>query len=183
MTKQTENPLVQHLQRLAGEDGERPPDRGALAALRSSLARDRPLEALRVVLPAVAIGREVGDRERRAVEDSAVLLAQLYSLHPVSGERTLASALRRSMSERDSDSIEGRFRALLSAAREDLPAHLRHAVGLIASGGAGIDWTGLLRAIREWGRDDRRVQRAWARDFWAQEPADDDPEPPAPPAA
>jgi hypothetical protein len=121
-------------------------DRAALAALRGALRPGRELDALRFVVPFLpAQGR-----------DGASLgsLARLNSVRIKTG----------------SDSIEGRFRALLSAGRTDLAPHLRHAVSLVAGRKEAIDWGDLHRAIRNWDHQDDFVRREWARDFWAGAP-------------
>lgn len=181
------DPLVLHLQKLSAEDSNRPPDRAALAALRTSLMKDDPLDALRVILPGLHIAKTTSEPERRRREDAAVLLAQLYALHPVTASVSLGAALRRVARERDSDSVELRFRALLAASSEELPSHLRHAVTLIGASGGGIDWADLHRAIQRWSLPDNHAKRAWARDYWVYEGPDTDesqktdaPQPPSP---
>lgn len=150
------NPLVEYLESLA-----RDVDRAQLAALRKSLRPDGRWEGLRIVLPFVADGPY---RQQR--EDDALLLASLFALHPETGSSSLARAVRNVRSERGSESIEGRFVALLASEREDLDHHLRHAVTLVRSSARspGIDWRRLHRDIRHWSTD--WVRRQWARDFW-----------------
>jgi CRISPR type I-E-associated protein CasB/Cse2 len=72
-------------------------------------------------------------------------------------------------------SVERRFVALLNCRRDDLHAHLRHAVGLLKSKEIPVDWAQLLADIRGWNWDSRSVQRAWAKAFWASEPEQDAP--------
>lgn len=148
--------LVEHLEGVAHRE-----DRATLALLRGTLQQGRALEGLRVVLPYIV--RDPKRAER--AEDDALLLAGLFALHPESGSLSLASALRNVA--RESDSVELRFRALLSASREDLPMHLRHAVTLAASKRLPIDWSDLHTSIRFWDHPSDRTRRAWARDFWA----------------
>jgi CRISPR system Cascade subunit CasB len=149
-------------------------DRAALAALRGALRPGRELDALRFVVPFLpAQGRDgasLGSLARRRGEDDAILLASLFALHPENGPRSLASVLNSVRIKTGSDSIEGRFRALLSAGRTDLAPHLRHAVSLVAGRKEAIDWGDLHRAIRNWDHQDDFVRREWARDFWAGAP-------------
>jgi len=152
------DPLVDHLERLAARE-----DRATLAALRGSLQEGRALDGLRVVLPFVRL-REAAVGQRRA-EDDALLVAGLFALHPESGNKTLADAMR--IESVEGDSVELRFRALLGASREDLAPHLRHAVSLVGSKGHALDWRNLRWALREWDRDDDRARRHWAQRFWA----------------
>ncbi len=144
--------LVDHLEKLSAET-----ERGRLAKLRRALSTDRLFEALPDVLPFVA-------RNRRA-EDDGLLVAGLFAHSPESGRLTLPQAL--SIVARKSDSVELRFLALLSASREDLGPHLRHAVALIASEGFAIDWRDLHEAIRFWDHESGRARRKWARDYWS----------------
>lgn len=157
-TTTRENALVDRLEELASRQ-----DRGALARLRAGLQQDRALEGLAIVLPYVARHGKSADRD----EDDAVLVAGLFSLHPDSGTMALPSALR--VIAQTSDSIELRFRALLTADRADLPAHLRHAVSLVASHGLAIDWRDLHNTVRFWDHPSSRSRRTWARAFWSHD--------------
>lgn len=139
-------------------------DRAALAELRKSFIR--PMAALPWVAPFLARDAPPWD------EAAFVLVAGLYAINPRAGNRTLAERLR-TLSD-TSDSVALRFRALLDADPQELGNHLRHAVSLVGSKELSVDYDDLLRAVRAWGREDKRAQRAWARDFWgAARPADD----------
>lgn len=156
MTERPIPKLVQHLYDLAREQ-----DRAALATLRSALREGNALAAASIVFPFLA------PTASRREEDDALLLASLFALHPEAGSESVATALRGSASTRNSDSIETRFRALLSAERDDLPTHLRNAVALIASGKRNLDWVDLYDAIRRWHLDGpKSPKRRWARDYW-----------------
>lgn len=137
--------------------------RAALAALRGSLRDGHELDAAPFVLPFVADPRD---------EASAFLVAGLFATHPESGSASIADALRLVKAMTKSESVEPRFRALLSCSRSELPTHLRHAVSLIASKGVGVDWGDLYDSLRFWDRDTQQAsaahpKRRWARDFWA----------------
>ncbi len=162
----TGEPLIDYLVSLAERE-----DRAALAALRSSLREGHDLDGLRIVLPFV---RGASPARLKRAEDDALLLGALFALHPEQGALTLAEALARVWRETGSDSVEGRFRALLSADREQLAPHLRHAISLVASKHLAIDWADLYRAIKYWDRADepgapRSPRRRWASDFWTSE--------------
>ena len=146
-----EHPFVQRLYELAARK-----DRAALAELRRSFAN--PLTALPYVVP--FLRREASRRE----EDTLVLVAGLFALHPVRGSLSLARAMR--ISAEKSESVGLRFQALLDSDAEDLPTHLRHAVALVRSKELAIDYDDLLQTVRWWRSDDRNRQRRWARDFW-----------------
>ncbi len=152
------HPFVRSLYRLE-EEG----DRAALAELRRSFLR--PMAALPWVVPYLPRDAPPWD------EEAFALVAGLFALNPRPGARTLASCLR-ALSD-TSDSVALRFRALLDSDRAELGHHLRHAVTLVGSQEHAVDYDDLLRAVRAWGRDDKRAQRAWARDFWASAPDDD----------
>lgn len=144
-------PFVKRLYELAARE-----DRAALAELRRSFSNK--LAALRFVVPFLSKGASASE------EAAHVLVAGLFALHPSPGSLSLARAL--GIVARDSDSVELRFRALLNADDVDLPTHLRHAVSLVRSRDLDIDYDDLFWTIREWGRESKRKQRAWARDFW-----------------
>ncbi|MCZ7652234.1 MAG: type I-E CRISPR-associated protein Cse2/CasB [Thermoanaerobaculia bacterium] len=138
-------------------------ERGALAALRRSAseAAGWQPEALAVVYP--WLPRTLGPRE----EDRFLLVASLFALHSLaSGSGTLGLSFRRLAAATASESVEKRFLGLLASEEEDLGAHLRHAVTLLAAHAIPVDWRQLLRDLRGWGYETRRVQRRWARDFW-----------------
>ena len=145
-------------------------DRAALAALRRGLGKPpgEAADAHRYILPWLAPGTP------RAAEDAAYLVAALFAWHQGSwargeGERgptNLGASLARLARQVESDSIEKRFVALLNCHRDDLPAHLRHVVGLLKTAEVPVDWRELLQDLRYWDGVARRVQRRWARAFW-----------------
>lgn len=158
--------FVDHLHGLTGRDG-RERDRAALAALRR--AGDGPghaPEADRLLLRWV-------DPDNPWDDQHIYLVAGLFARYPEApgfGEAARASDLGvsfwRVKEATGSDSIEKRFMALLTAGKEDLGEHLRHAVSLMRAHDAPVDWEHLLTDLRAWDRDDRRVQGRWARSFW-----------------
>lgn len=162
--------FVAHLQTLALRD------RGALAALRRSLGFAPG--AYPPAYPAVerfAVHGQENDPLRQAL----YLTAGLFALHPMhrSG-RPLAAAIGQAMRQRQSDSIEKRFIALLAADAESLPNHLRQVIALLAADGAAVDYAELLddlsRLLRRWNEEQHdRVHQRWARAFYrAAEPPD-----------
>ena len=64
------------------------------------------------------------------------------------------------------DRIEKRLVALLNCHRDDLPQHLRQIVSLLKARDVPVNWRQLLSDIKHWERDDRRVQKEWAKSFW-----------------
>lgn len=158
-------------------------DRGALAALRRGLGKPpgQAAEMHRYIVPWLSSAATPYVTWR---EEAYYLMASLFALYPESTwppgqssgyQRNLGASFaqleRASNQGRQEDgkqtsSAERRFVALLNSEREDLHTHLRQAVGLLKSKDIKIDWTLLLIDLLWWDRDDRRVQRQWARAFW-----------------
>jgi CRISPR system Cascade subunit CasB len=152
-------------------------NRAALAALRRGLGKPpgTVTEMHPIVVPMLPKNASAED------EEVFYLIAALFSLHqmnwhPAAEEKgrtnfgasfaRLRTSLGGERSGSIKSSIESRFVALLNSHRDDLPEHLRHAVALLRSHDLPVDWAGLMRDIRDWDRDDRRVQRVWSRAFW-----------------
>lgn len=156
--------FVRHLTALAERD------RGALAALRRSLSFEPGgyPPCYPIVERFVGPERHADDAYRKAL----YLVAGLFSLHPVEdANSTFASAFGRLKRERESDSIEKRFIALLASDPDSLPTHLRHAVSLLAADGIAFDYALLLSDVARWlpshayeARD--KLRQRWARDFY-----------------
>lgn len=148
-------------------------DRGTLAALRRGLGRE-PGSAPEM-FPYVAgwVGERRGWREQ-----CLYLVAALFAAHPrpwpasedgggSAEERNLGASFARARTRAKSpEALARRFTALLASDRRELPNRLRQAVSLLRAHDAPVDWYRLLRDLEQWGRDDRRVERAWARSFW-----------------
>ncbi len=154
---------------------------GALAALRRGLGR--PAGAAAEMYPYVV--PHLPDGATRAEEHAYFLIAALFAWHQVDwtlgeGQKrrdiNFGASYRRLFDETTSESIEHRFVALLNAHREDLPEHLRHAVGLLRSKEIPVDWAQLLGDVAAWDDPRRSTQLAWARSYWRAEP----PKPAAP---
>jgi CRISPR system Cascade subunit CasB len=170
-------PFVRSLIRLFTEE-----DRAALAALRRALGKQpgEAAEAHRYVLPFVAPGMKPWD------ENAYYLVGALFALHPANWgppeeqaeqqqatTTNMGASFRRLAGEVESGSVERRFVALLNSHPDDLPEHLRHAVGLLKSKEVPVNWSQLIHDLRNWNHEARWVQRNWARAFWGQ-PSDQD---------
>jgi CRISPR system Cascade subunit CasB len=155
-------------------------DRVALAALRRGLGQ-RPGETMELypyVVPYVHRLQYTSD------ENAYYIIASLVGLYPTpswkrSDGKQLTNlgaslALLREGDTTRGDSLERRFVALLNAHADDLPEHLRQAISLLKSKDKPIDWLRLLRDLKQWGREDRRVQRLWAKGFWREAGEDGD---------
>lgn len=156
--------FIDHLLRLNDQD------RGALAALRHSLAfapGDDPK-----AFPYVErfVGRDWHPADARRLAMYAV--AGLFAAHPVVHERSLPAALGKLLREKGRPSLELRFRALLEADSDGVMPHLRQSVSLLAADGLGYDHAGLLCDLAAW-LDERadptrrdEIKRRWARAFY-----------------
>lgn len=145
-------------------------DRAALAALRRGVGRapGEVVEMCRYVdprLPATARWDE---------EATYYLVAALFGWHPshrpgknLGGALAELAAAQRQKGNEPAG-IERRIIALLDAHRDDLPTHLRHAVGLLRSAELPLDYALLLRHVDQWDHPQRFVQREWARAFWGR---------------
>ena len=122
-------------------------------------------------------------------EEPAALVGSLFALWHQGGRgyesnpprslggsfKALADTERRHAGLKPGDSIpnvERRFAVLLDSHPDDLPVRLRHAVSLLRSKDVPIDWSQLLRDRLAWKRENRPVQRRWARDFWTGRASD-----------
>ncbi|MBW1988647.1 MAG: type I-E CRISPR-associated protein Cse2/CasB [Deltaproteobacteria bacterium] len=152
------NRFLEHLESLRDKG-----DRGALAQLRRGLANgpEQDPGVFRHVFPFVA--------GRPRDEDVCLLLASLFALHPEpGGQGNMGDVFRRIRGVTDSDSVEGRFMALLNCRGEDLSLHLRHAVSLAKANDVPVNWKQLLTDLRLWDHERRFVQRDWARGYWGR---------------
>lgn len=145
-------------------------DRATLAALRRGLGK--PPGTAPEMYPHVV--PYLPNHAGQWTEASHYLVAALFAAHPLdwTGEepgwdsRNLGASMRRLQGPEASAGVERRFVALLQTAPGDLANQLRHIVSLLAAESAPVDWNQLLIDIQRWDREDREVQRRWARAFW-----------------
>jgi len=157
MKELKEHPFVASLEKLRGAN-----DRAALARLRRGLGKRMGTPEM---FPYVVSYLPNLPRE----QEHHFLVGALFAMHSAESPRgvSLGVAFRRIWEESDrSDSIEKRFMNLLSTDADDIGAHLRQAVSLARSRNVPIDYHRLLYDLKYWDHPDRRVQLAWARDFW-----------------
>lgn len=170
--------LVEELKRLAERRETDSGARATLAILRRAVGKPpgEAADAARFVwgfLPRDAPPWQVDEEE-----EVFHLIAGLFALHPKpwpeaeTGPRTrnlgasFAMLRRKAEEQGGGENVERRFIALLNSHKDDLPKHLRQAISLLRSEDIPVDWLQLLRDIRGWDRDDRRIQRRWAQAFW-----------------
>lgn len=152
-------PFVSYLERLRGRD-----DRAALAALRRGVGKPpgTVIEMYPYVVPWLGKERSKWD------EDIHYIVASLFALHSdPGGKGNMGYVFKRIRANSDSESIEGRFKALLNSHGDELAHHLRHAVSLAKSKGVPIDWHQLYRDVHPWNSEDKWIQKRWAESFWA----------------
>ena len=158
--------FIAHLEALRDRE-----ERGALAALRRGAGS--PPGAVASMYPHIL---PWVPRQRR-VEDAAYIIGSLFALNPQpGGTGNLGRSFSMVPKQRQTDSLEKRFVALLNSHREDLPHYLRQAVSLLKSSEIPVDWRRLLRDILHWEHESRFVQQQWASEFW-QRKAEGTPEP------
>lgn len=164
MKREEAQRFIDHLQRLKDQD------RGALAALRHSLAFSPGDDPKAYPHVERFVGREWPAADPRRLALYAV--AGLFAAHPMTHERPLPAALGKLLREKDRPSLELRFLALLEADPEGVLPHLRQTVSLLASESLGYDQADLLRDLCVW-LDDRadpawrdNIKRRWARAFY-----------------
>jgi CRISPR system Cascade subunit CasB len=148
-----------------------------LAALRRGLGQQpgETIELYPYVVPYVQGLRYTSD------ENAYYIIASLVGLYPtLSWQRSdekqsinLGASLALLTGD-SGDSLERRFVALLNAHADDLPEHLRQAISLLKSKDKPVHWLRLLLDLKQWDREDRRVQRLWAKGFWGEAVEDDD---------
>jgi CRISPR system Cascade subunit CasB len=145
-------------------------NRGALAALRRSLQDPSGMSAAACPYVVPYLPKEPDLFRERAF----FLVAALFALAGDHAEGvSIGDAFRRinqasSADGKDNPSVRGRFVALLDAHPEDVAEHLRHAASLARAHGIPLDWEQLLRDMIHLRHPERRVQRAWAYDFWGR---------------
>ncbi|SHF70896.1 CRISPR system Cascade subunit CasB [Lampropedia hyalina DSM 16112] len=149
-------------------------DRGALAALRHSLAFEPG--AYPKAFPYVERFAGAATHERDARRLALYAVAGLFARHPETAAQTFAAAFgqlarkRKAGSEKEySTSIENRFVALLGADAENIFDYLRQAISLLAADDIGLNYVQLLADLSQWMNPNAytdRLRQRWARDFY-----------------
>lgn len=165
MSEESIHPFIAFLSRLKESD-----DRAALAHLRRGLGKEPGTEPK--VFPYVVpwIKDDMLASERKVY----FIAASLFALHPANSESgNMGTAFRQiGLASGDSGSIERRFVHLLNSHPDDLPSRLRHAIGMAKSKNVPVNYSRLLRDLRYWDSDSRKVQQRWAEEFWGSTSGD-----------
>jgi len=167
------HPFIAHLEKMVNEQ-----DLGALANLRRGLGKPpgSTREMDRWVLRYVPTGAR-GDQENVYYLVAALFAYWYQSTNdvPHNPPQNLGSSLRmlvdlEAAGNNNRDEIEKRTEkrlvALLNSHLDDLPKHLQHIVSLLKSKDIPVNWAQLLSDVQNWHREDREIQRCWARGFW-----------------
>lgn len=147
-------------------------DTGAMAALRHSLTFEPGTypRAFPYVERFVGADRHAHDARRLAL----YAVAGLFARHPEQQNRSFAAAFGELLRQRESQSIEQRFIALLEADADNIVDYLRQAISLLAADGIGLDYARLLKDLSVWMNpyaDRDLLRQRWAREFYrAAEP-------------
>jgi len=158
--KATEASFISYLYRLADRD-----DRAALAALRRGLGREPGSAAEMHPYVAPFLPDDLWSWHNQC----HYILASLFALNPnYTDHGNLGHTFGQIRNQRNSESIEKRFVALLKCHRDDLFDHLRHAVSLAKSNNVAINWQQLFLDIKYWDDEQAWAQRYWAKAFWGE---------------
>jgi CRISPR system Cascade subunit CasB len=164
--REQQNPFISYL-----EDLVRRQDRPAMAALQRGLGKPpgQALDMCRYVVPFLAVAVS------RWREEVYYLVAALFAYwHQgrdglvTSPPINLGASWAQMVTTDNEDSLDRRFAALLKSHPDDLPVHLRQAVGLLKSNDIAVNWQQLLKDLLNWDHQDQFVQRNWARSFWGR---------------
>lgn len=145
-------------------------DRGAMAALRHSLAFEPG--AYRGAFPYVERFAGSAAHERDASRLALYAVAGLFAKHPAEGTQSFAESFGELMLRRGSESIEKRFIALLGAGPENIVDYLRQAISLLATDKKPLDYVRLLDDLSLWMNPHAApaavdyLRQRWARDFY-----------------
>lgn len=154
--------FINYLRSLVREGREK---RGALSDLRSGL-RTAPGQAPRMHQHIVRFLGESGNRSDRWF----YVVGAMFGAYPKYMNGNTMGKCFGAITKEGSDSIEGRFIALLGAHSDDVHAHLFHVTGLLNSKNIckdiGLDYYRLLRDLIAWDSPNRYVQNSWARDYY-----------------
>lgn len=159
--QENEVPFIEYLERLRDNQ-----DRQALAILRRGLngsSRAR-IEMYPYVIKFLREGATPWE------EEVHLTIASLFASHPAPGGKGDMGAVLREISSRTgSDSVEGRFVALLRAPSENVLDHLKQCISLAKSKDVPIEWNRLYWDLLWWNSERSNVQRRWASSFWGNE--------------
>lgn len=95
------------------------------------------------------------------------LVATLFPLAPPNNDRNLGHTLKRIRTPSNATGLDRRMATILDADASQLPFRLRQLVRLVDANRGGVNWRQLLSDLLYWDHRERRVQRAWAMDYFS----------------
>jgi len=110
-------------------------------------------------------------------EEMYFLAATLYPLADGGGKGNLGAALHIARQDSNAKGLDRRVEILLDADEAQLPFRLRQAIRFLQSNRVRVNWPRLLDDLLRWRYANRPVQRQWARAYFAQDRAEDEPTP------
>lgn len=155
-----EERFIDFLEKLNPEHGA---NRKAFAELRRSLAFD-----LGTHIPSFAyVEKKIYGDFRARERNMCYLIAGLYALHPKQSKLEFGKALAELQKQRESESLEKRFLALLASDEDNQLAHyLRQMINLLKQEEIGLDYAKLLKNLFAWQHFDKYIQRRWAQQYY-----------------
>ncbi len=103
----------------------------------------------------------------RFQEEIYFLVATLYPLAESGGGGNLGAALHQAQNPINKEGLNRRVEILLDADETQLPFRLRQAIRFLYANRVSVNWPRLLKDLLYWTHEDRFVQQAWARAFFA----------------
>lgn len=160
-------PFVEYLERLR-DHTDQSRSRAAMAELRRGLGQ--PPGTVYEMYPYIV--PFLPNDAAKAREDVYFLIGSLFAYHPEKGgSGNMGSHFAGTRDPNgDNTAIERRFAALLAAHVDDLPVHLRQAIGFLRSRQQvmPVNWHRLFGDLLSWTHPSGYVQKEWARAFWGR---------------
>jgi len=160
-------PFVEYLERLR-DHTDQSRSRAAMAELRRGLGQ--PPGTVYEMYPYIV--PFLPNDAAKAREDVYFLIGSLFAYHPEKGgSGNMGSHFASTRDPNgDNSAIERRFAALLAAHVDDLPVHLRQAIGFLRSRqqAVPVNWHRLFGDLLSWTHPSGYVQKEWARAFWGR---------------
>lgn len=100
-------------------------------------------------------------------EEIYFLVATLYPLAESGGRGNLGAALHQAQNTHNKEGLHRRVEVLLDADETQLAFRLRQAIRFLQAQRVPVNWPGLLKDLLYWTHEDRSVQQAWARAYFA----------------
>ena len=103
-----------------------------------------------------------------AQDETYFLVATLYPLVAGGASGDLGVSLHQARQPANHKGLDRRVEILLDADETQLPFRLRQAIHFLQSSRVRVDWPRVLEDLLYWNQAERRVQRRWARSYFAE---------------